>query len=376
MTDFLVFFVAKSVTTFFSFIVIFLHTHAPPSREKFFFTKLRQLSRRERRPHSKMSSLQDFFHRVLTHETAIKKALEACEAEDIYAVDDLRLISNQNNLDKVFTQGTCAHISAALLPVATIELLSDHDRTLIPVAYEVEPLNATSAAVLDLGRVAASSSSSSAGESKSAGDGGERGERGAKKVTKKVTEERVPVLYEVSVVGNGRGFPKQFKHDSKFDVASLSITMWVKKKNNSYNWLVSRSEWTEGYSVGILATRDCRGAIRVSFGSDKDYIVGTTTIKKNLWYHVGVTFDAETGVGCLYVNGTCEKRSDFGSKKQLQYHNEGLFLGGEALGLGTRYRGAKPRHFLHGEIRELMIVDFVKTENVMEVEYQRLKNEF
>ena len=63
-----------------------------------------------------MSSLQDFFHRVLTHETAIKKALEACEAEDIYAVDDLRLISNQNNLDKVFTQGTCAHISAALLP--------------------------------------------------------------------------------------------------------------------------------------------------------------------------------------------------------------------------------------------------------------------
>jgi len=197
---------------------------------------------------------------------------------------------------------------------------------------------------------------------------------------KKLCSSRAPILHGVNVVGDGRDFARFYEHESKFDCSSLSVTMWVTKKNNSYNWLVSRGEWTEGYSIGILKSGDCGGAIRAAFGSC-GHLVGKTRINKNTLYHIGLTFDADSSVACLYVNGVCDQRKDFAGK-QIKYHTKigskgkirefkGLWIGGEALGLGTRFHGAKPRHFLHGEICGLTGWDYARSASEIEEEFRR-----
>ena len=92
------------------------------------------------------SSVRVFLARIIADPTAFTKALAACETQDIYTVDDLQLIANQNNLDKIFTQGTVAHILHELMPVAmpvALEVVPDGTNTkadLIPIAVDVTPL--------------------------------------------------------------------------------------------------------------------------------------------------------------------------------------------------------------------------------------------
>lgn len=222
----------------------------------------------------------------------------------------------------------------------------------------------------------AATRSTSQGEQKSSQ--GEQKSSPSPSPPEKLRSSRAPILHGINVVGDGRGFASQYKHDPKFDCRSLSITLWVTKKNDSYNWLVSRGEWTEGYSIGFLSKGDCGGAIRAAFGSC-GHFVGKTRIKKNTLYHIGLTFDADSSVACLYVNGSLDQRKDFAGK-QIKYHTlvgskgktrvfKGLWVGGEALGLGSLHRGAKPRHFLHGEIRGLEIVGFAKSASEIEEQF-------
>jgi len=137
------------------------------------------------------------------------------------------------------------------------------------------------------------------------------------------------------------------------------VTCWVKTKTNGYHYLVSRGEWMEGYSLGILAKGDRRGTVRGCLGGIRakwQNFVGTTTIKPGKLYHVGMTYSSSFGEGRIYVNGVCEQRMDLGRGNIIGYSGKtGLYIGGEALGLGNAYKGAKPRHFLNGEIKGLEI---------------------
>lgn len=198
---------------------------------------------------------------------------------------------------------------------------------------------------------------------------------------KKFCSSRAPILHGINVVGDGRDFASFYKHDPKFDCSSLSITMWATKKNNSANWFVSRGEWQEGYSIGVLSSGDRGGVIRAGLGQSCDPLHGKTRINKNTWYHIGLTFDADSSVACLYVNGVCDQRKDYAGK-QIKYHTKigskgkirefkGLWIGGEALGLGTRFGGAKPRHFLHGEIRGLTGWEYARSASEIEEEFRR-----
>ncbi|GMI14083.1 hypothetical protein TrVE_jg2961 [Triparma verrucosa] len=164
------------------------------------------------------------------------------------------------------------------------------------------------------------------------------------------------VLSDFSMSGNGSSkIMQSFPFDDIFNVtSSISVTCWVKTKAYGYHYLVSRGEWTEGYSIGILdkgdrggSVRGCLGGIRAQWAN----FVGTTTIKPGKFYHVGMTYSSSSGEGRIYVNGRCEKRMDLGQGNVIGYNGKtGLFIGGEALGLGNAYKGQAPRHFLNGEI--------------------------
>ena len=164
--------------------------------------------------------------------------------------------------------------------------------------------------------------------------------------------------------GKSRGLQK-YEWRADYDPPELTISFWFRTKSEGYNYLISRGGWTEGYSIGILGPHDRGGALRAALGGGDPrtpfcILHGTTRIQTGKQYHAAMTFD-----GCsagLFLNGVCEKRLEFGDKQIIRYGKTGLWIGGEALGLGNHYRARAPRHFLDGEIRGLVILGRAKSE--------------
>lgn len=127
----------------------------------------------------------------------------------------------------------------------------------------------------------------------------------------------------------------------------LTIMCWVKTKSGGYHYLVSRGEWTEGYSLGVLAESDRRGTLRGWLGKP---LFSRTTIAKDRWYHIAFTFDGTASH--VYVNGELEGSSSC-RMHPGHFTQTDLFIGGEALGLGKTYKSLAPRHFLNGDLRDL-----------------------
>ena len=147
---------------------------------------------------------------------------------------------------------------------------------------------------------------------------------------------------------------------------ALSVTCWVRTEYGAYHYLVSRGEWTEGYSLGVLAPHDGAGGVLRGFiGGAK--LIGTTKINECEFYHVGMTFDGQSAR--LYVNGKCEAAVPIKRPEGIVCNATDLFVGGEALGLGDLYRGESQRHFLNGEIRSLEILSRAKDDTEMEAEF-------
>jgi hypothetical protein len=146
----------------------------------------------------------------------------------------------------------------------------------------------------------------------------------------------------------------------------------VRKNGDGYHYLVSRGEWTEGFSLGILAKHDKGGALRGALGgfsaSTWQNFVSKTKIEPKKLYHVGMTFDGQ--FARLFVNGVCETSADLGKYSRVKYERTGLWLGGEALGLGEKYSNLAPRHFLDGQIAGLEMLRRTKNEAEVMNEYQ------
>ena len=186
-----------------------------------------------------------------------------------------------------------------------------------------------------------------------------------------VTAIMSTIMRDVRLQGNGRSSAMQHhSHQPEFDPEdALSVTLWVRKRGDGYNYLVSRGEWTEGYSLGILSKGDKGGAIRGALGIGgvrwQDF-VGRTRIRSGKLYPVGMTFGG--GEGRLFVDGVCEKKLTLGGR--IKYGKTGLWIGGEALGVGNAYKNNGPRHFLDGQIAGLEILGTCKSEAEVREEFQ------
>ena len=164
--------------------------------------------------------------------------------------------------------------------------------------------------------------------------------------------------------GKSRGLQK-YEWRADYDPPELTISFWFRTKSEGYNYLISRGGWTEGYSIGVLSQHDRGGALRAALGGGDPrtpfcILHGTTRIQTGKQYHAAMTFDGRSAG--LFLNGVCEKRLEFGDKQSIRYGKTGLWIGGEALGLGNHYRARAPRHFLDGEIRGLVILGRAKSE--------------
>eukprot|EP00928_Gymnodinium_smaydae_P031804 TRINITY_DN23225_c0_g1_i1.p1 TRINITY_DN23225_c0_g1~~TRINITY_DN23225_c0_g1_i1.p1 ORF type:complete len:269 (-),score=15.23 TRINITY_DN23225_c0_g1_i1:342-1148(-) len=134
---------------------------------------------------------------------------------------------------------------------------------------------------------------------------------------------------------------------------AIAIVCWVKTLREGYHYLLSRGEWTEGYSLGVLPSSDHRGGIRGCLGMPVDWtdFVSKTAIRPGNWYHVALTFDGE--VAELYVNGVVENSKRIEARLESAYEPwRDLFIGGEACRPGRTH---SYRNFLCGEMRGLRI---------------------
>jgi len=166
--------------------------------------------------------------------------------------------------------------------------------------------------------------------------------------------------------GQGRsGDMLRFPHKAEYDRPSDSLTIvgWVKTRTTGYHTLISRGEWTEGYSLMVLShdidsarAGRARGGVNIDSTSAPAWgdFVTTTTIAPGTWYHLALKMEA--GVIKLFVNGVEESSKSLG-QKSIAYTSTDLWVGGEALGLGNKHTERSPRHFMDGEIASLQVWD-------------------
>eukprot|EP00927_Polykrikos_kofoidii_P067041 TRINITY_DN6257_c0_g1_i5.p1 TRINITY_DN6257_c0_g1~~TRINITY_DN6257_c0_g1_i5.p1 ORF type:complete len:315 (+),score=22.11 TRINITY_DN6257_c0_g1_i5:48-947(+) len=176
-------------------------------------------------------------------------------------------------------------------------------------------------------------------------------------------------------IGTGPNGMLKYEWNSDFDPAdAFSILCWVRTNNNGYHYLVSRGEWTEGYSLGVLAHNDRRDTLRGCLGTTApehiswDDFVSQTSITPHTWHHCALVFDGENVH--IYVNGHLTRSGCCGSQSRIQFEKTPLWIGGEALGLGNCYKGASPRHFLDGEMRKVTILSVALSEAQIHQEFE------
>lgn len=148
---------------------------------------------------------------------------------------------------------------------------------------------------------------------------------------------------------DGSGLQPRYRSAPERDVGEcLTIRCWCKiTADHGYHVIISRGEWTEGYSLMVLDTHDRHGGFRGFFG---DAIVSANPAPRGTWCHVAMICDQKTLR--LYVNGVLES--------EVRRHipplpGADIWVGQEALGSGNLYRGERHRHFLRGHVSMLSV---------------------
>lgn len=164
-------------------------------------------------------------------------------------------------------------------------------------------------------------------------------------------------------------FPRKPEYDVR---GPLTIKCWFNlTERDVYHTIISRGEWTEGYSLMVLAPFDRRGTLRGCVGAPLGAggwgdFVSSTPVEAGQWYHAALVFDG-TSVQ-LYLNGVLERQAPL-QASTLSYANTDLWVGGEALGLTRSYRGSAPRHFFRGHIADLVVDARATSAEEMMAEY-------
>lgn len=144
---------------------------------------------------------------------------------------------------------------------------------------------------------------------------------------------------------------------------ALTIMCWVKTRRAGHHCLVSRGAWNEGYSLAVLAETQRRETVQGWCGEE---LSGEKPFVTDTWYHVAWVFDG-TAVQ-VYHNGelartrACQLTDD-------HYTKTDLWIGGEALGLGSIDLQHSPRHFLDGELRNLGIYEEALSDEDIQSEF-------
>ena len=89
-----------------------------------------------------------------------------------------------------------------------------------------------------------------------------------------------------------------------FSPSSLSMEAWIRGDNYaaaSHNMVVSKEDQ---YYISIYQKKAFFKYVTPGF--NERTISGITTLLTNTWYHIAATFDSNTGVRNIYVNGVLE----------------------------------------------------------------------
>jgi len=122
----------------------------------------------------------------------------------------------------------------------------------------------------------------------------------------------------------------------------ISILTWSIVNHSGYHYLVSRGEWTETYSIGILKTSDKRGVARAWLGK----ILHTKDpVPRGKVVYLALTYDGNTVK--FFMNGKLHAKAKVSAYRP---YKTSLWLGGEALGLGSKYKYLRERHFIDGKL--------------------------
>jgi len=167
---------------------------------------------------------------------------------------------------------------------------------------------------------------------------------------------------------------RRFPYRPEYDTAqALSISCWfhVAAERDSHT-IVSRGDWTMGFSLMVLDVRAPGGNLRGYLGNDYGPLFSSSRVCSNRWHHVVLV--AGSGVAKLFLDGVLEAESlrqpgqgGGGVANHVADEERGLWMGGddqgtgvwvggEAVGLETSFLDARPRNFFTGRIADLAIV--------------------
>jgi len=170
---------------------------------------------------------------------------------------------------------------------------------------------------------------------------------------------------------------RRFPYRPEYDTArALSISCWfhVASERGSHT-IVSRGDWTTGFSLMVLDVGELGGNLSGYLGSDYGPLFSSSCVFFNRWHHAALVVGS--GVAKLFVDGVLEAESlrqpgnpgQGGGRAADHVADEerGLWIGGddqetdvwvggEAVGLEASFLDARPRNFFHGRIAGLAIV--------------------
>ncbi len=116
----------------------------------------------------------------------------------------------------------------------------------------------------------------------------------------------------------------------------LSISGWIKPSqlSSEANYLVSKGEWDQAYSLGLSGGR-------VRFTVNGAYLQTDEPVPKDQWTHVAAIFDGKGKRMGLYVNGKPAKQASDGAVTELWFLNDpdGAVKDARTVGVATRIVG-------------------------------------
>ncbi len=138
--------------------------------------------------------------------------------------------------------------------------------------------------------------------------------------------------------------------------ASVTVEAWIRlSETGRLQFIVTDAtdDFNEGFSLLIDDGNRVLWVVAKS-QSDKSFLLGTTALQPEIWYHVAGVYDADNSVSRIYVNGVEDASADY---------DAGItYSGGPSLLLGAQVKFFNRQgRFFNGAIDEVRIWNFARS---------------
>eukprot|EP01083_Nonionella_stella_P131589 399876_1 len=151
--------------------------------------------------------------------------------------------------------------------------------------------------------------------------------------------------------------------------SQITISFFLTIENHGYGYVVSRNEWTQCFSIGVLASHDRNRCIRAAVQLKNGHIVLHTKLSVKTFFKYHVVFVYGHGEITFYINGKLNARKGC-QEGEIIYKTtktHPLWIGHEHYLNG--------RHSFCGSIEKLYIFNFAFDDDEAAAFYDEISDE-